>query len=89
MNTEDNYRIKIEEWKEQVQPYEVPIKHKTYTVQKTYIKYNWFDRNIIGRKNIWYTQSVHSDMDEAIMYMRNLHNRENPVTKYYHKSTIL
>jgi hypothetical protein len=88
MKTEDNYRIKIEEWKEQVHPYEVPIKHKTYTVQKRYIEPSWFDR-LLFKDNTWYTQSRHADMDEAIMHMGNLHNRENPDTKYYYKSTGL
>ncbi len=88
MNTEDNYRIRIQEWKEQVYLHEVPIKHKVYTVQKRYIETNWFDR-LLFKDTTWYTQSVHADMDEAILHMKNLHNRENPDTKYYYKSTLL
>lgn len=89
MKTEENYRIMIEEWTEQVEVFEAPIKHTNYIVQQRYIRYNWFDHNILGIKDKWLTQSVHANFDEAILHMGNLHNRENPTIKYYHKSTLL
>lgn len=78
MRTEDNYRVKIEEWTEQVEPFGPKIKHTNYIVQRCYSERNWFERIICTHEPIWYGQGVYATMNEALLAMRNLHNRENP-----------
>jgi len=82
MKNQENYRIRIEEWKEIKEPYCVPTKHVSFCVQKRYGKMTWIDRNILGQEDEWYTQSCHDDENQALIAMRNLYNRENPKTTY-------
>lgn len=82
MKNQENYRIRIEEWKEITESFCVPTKHVSFCVQKRYGKMTWIDRNVLGQKDEWYTQSCHDDEDQALIAMRNLYNRENPKTTY-------
>jgi len=87
MNTEDNYRIKIEEWKEVTDPWCVPTKHKTFILQKKCQPSTLLEKLLL--KDEWLFKSKHETFDEAIIAMRNLHNKENPTIKYYYKSNLL
>jgi nicotinic acid mononucleotide adenylyltransferase len=82
MKNQENYRIKIEEWKEMTQICCVPEKHTKYLVQCRYKKASWIERNILGLKDDWYTFNSYSTRDEAVIAMRNLYNKENPTTNY-------
>jgi hypothetical protein len=82
MKKQEDYRIKIEEWKEITDIGVVSKKHINFCVQKRYGKMTWIDRNILGQKDEWYTQSCHDTENEALIAMRNLYNRENPTTNY-------
>jgi hypothetical protein len=82
MKNKENYRIKIQEWKEIKEPYCVPTTHVKFWVQKRYFSKSWFARIILKDKDIWYDQTCHNDENEALIALRNQYNRENPKTTY-------
>ena len=82
MKNQENYRIKIEEWKEVTDPWCVPTTHVKFCVQKRYFSKSWFARIILKDKDIWYDQTCHDTENEALIAMRNQYNRENRKTTY-------
>jgi hypothetical protein len=82
MKKQEDYRIKIEEWKEITDIGVVSKKHVKFWVQKRYFSKSWFARIILKEKDIWYDQTCHSTENEALIAIRNQYNRENPTTNY-------
>lgn len=80
MNTYNNYRIRIEEWKYAPEIGIVPETKKRYLIQKKYLVDSLFERLFF--KNEWVTIGESKNLDEALIHMRNLHNADNPKIKY-------
>lgn len=80
MNTEQNYRIKIEEWNYSSEIGMFPETKKRYLIQKKYPVDTLFERLFF--KNEWISIGEAKDLDTAIIQMRNIHNADNPKIKY-------